>query len=217
MQLERQYNIHMSLGSVHRYMSILNIHSKRRRKYVPQKKETQNLPHTFPNVLQQDFGASFGHSKWLTDVTYLPCRDGTMYLSCIKDLCDKSIISYHISDKNDLRLVMETLAKATGRMRQGTLLHSDQGSQYCSPVYHAFLREHGLIGSMSRKAMPYDNAPMESFFSILKNEELKLCRGFTMQQIRKRVELFIYYYNNERPQWGLKKLTPVEFGGQFSA
>lgn len=112
MQLQRQYGIHMSLGSVHRYMSILNIKSIRKRKYVPQKKQEQKLAHSFPNVLQQEFCPSPTTEKWLTDITYIPSRDGTLYLSCIKDVRDKSIISYHYSDKNNNELVIETLRKS---------------------------------------------------------------------------------------------------------
>lgn len=77
----------MSLGSVHRYMSNLNIHSKRKRRYTPHKKHTNKL-HFLSNVLKQDFEEKNKH-KWLTDITYLPCKDGRLYLSCIKDLYDK--------------------------------------------------------------------------------------------------------------------------------
>ncbi|MCG8485672.1 MAG: IS3 family transposase [Clostridia bacterium] len=215
MQLERQYNLHMSLGSVHRYMSILNIQSLRKRRFIPLSKKTQNMPNTFQNVLKQNFCVSDASHKWLTDITYLHSRDGTEYLSCIKNLKDKSIIAYHISNKNDLSLVMETLKKAIPKIQHSILLHSDQGSQYHSPVYHRFLSEHGITGSMSRKGTPYDNAPIESFFSALKNEELKLFKGLTMQQTRKKVARFIHYYNYERPQWGLQKLTPIEYGRQL--
>lgn len=210
MHLERKYRLHMSLGSVHRYMSILNIKSKRKRKFIPQKNETCKLLHAFPNVIKQNFHVSDSH-KWLTDITYLPCKEGNLYLSCIKDLSDKSIISYSISNKNDLRLVMDTLQKVVSKLKGNTILHSDQGSQYHSADYHAFLKSHGITGSMSRKATPYDNAPMESFFSILKNEELKLYRYLTEIQMRKVVSCFIKYYNYERPQWALKKMTPIEF------
>lgn len=138
-----------------------------------------------------------------------------LYLSCIKDLSDKSIVSHSISNKNDLRLVLDNLKKATPKMKHGTLIHSDQGSIYCSLIYHKLLKDYGLIGSMSRKATSYDNAPMESFFSVLKNEELKLYRSCTMSQIRKIVNSFIHYYNYERPQWGLKKMTPFEYGNHL--
>ena len=215
MQLERQYGIHMCLGSVHRYMSALGLSSSRKRKFVVPKKETQNLC-AFPNVLRQDFRSSLCASvKWVTDITYLPCTDGMLYLSCIKDLSDKSIIAYELSGKNDLLLVMNTLKKAAPQILANTILHSDQGSQYQSPLYHAFLKQHGVIGSMSRKATPYDNAPMESFFSILKNEELKPLRNITCSHMRPVIDRFIHFYNHLRPQMALQKLTPVEYRSQF--
>jgi len=216
MQLERQYGIHMSLGSVHRYMSILNIKSIRKKKYVPQKKQEQKLAHSFPNVLQQDFCPSSTTEKWLTDITYIPSRNGILYLSCIKDVRDKSIISYHYSDKNNNELVIETLRKSIPSIpAKELILHSDQGSQYVSVDYHEFLRERQITGSMSRKGVPYDNSPMESFFSILKNEELKLHRGKSMNEMKIILDQYIHYYNYERPQYGLEKLTSIEYRSQL--
>lgn len=192
MLVERQYGIHMSLGSVHRYMRVLNIHSKRKRKYTVHKMNIDGPIHRFDNVLEQDFSSTQSR-KWLTDITYLPCKDGTLYLSCVKDMKDKSIVAHSISIKNDLRLVIQTLDKAQSKMSSGILLHSDQGSQYCSTKYHNYLDRFGLIGSMSRKGTPFDNAPMESFFSTLKNEELKLYKNRSMSQTRKIVNNFIHY------------------------
>lgn len=214
MLLERQYDLHMSLGSVHRYMQIMKLQSKRKRKYVPQRKETQNPLHTFPNVLQQDFCVST-QPKWLTDITCIPCKDGMLYLSCIKDLCDKSIVAYSMSNKNDLQLVFDTLHQAEPRMQAGIILHSDRGSQYCSPIYHQYVQSNGLTVSMSRPGTPYDNAPMESFFSLLKNEELRLYKHQTILQTRNLIDRFVDYYNFQRPQWTLKKMTPVEFGSHL--
>ena len=68
---------------------------------------------------------------------------------------------------------------------------------------------------MSRPGMPYDNAPMESFFSILKNEDLRLVKHLTCAQMREFIDSFIRYYNEDRPQWRLKKLTPFEFRSQL--
>ncbi len=211
MHLERKYMLHMSLGSVHRYMAVLGLNSTRRKRYITPKKEAQNPLHTFPNVLQQDFHASSSHQKWLTDITYLPCNDGKLYLSCIKDLGDKSILAYSVSAKNDIYLVLDTLARAKPFMREGIVLHSDRGSQYCSPIYQSVLLESGIVISMSRPGMPYDNAPMESFFSILKNVDLRLFKHLTCAQMREFIDSFIRYYNEYRPQWRLKKLTPFEF------
>lgn len=215
MQLERQYDIYMCLGSVHRYMKILGLQSIRKRKYSAPAKEMRKS-RTFPNVLKQDFRVSAGSpAKWVTDVTYLPCKDGTLYLSCIKDLCDKSIVAYAISNKNDLRLVMSMMKKAAPHIRRGGMIHSDQGAQYRSPVYHEFLKQYRLTGSMSRKGTPYDNAPIESFFSILKNEALKPHGVLTSKQMRVVVEDFICFYNDHRPQIALQKLTPAEYRSQF--
>lgn len=213
MQLERQYGFHMSLGSVHRYMQILNIKSKRAgKRKTPKQKEAFPIAHSFSNVLKQQFS----QRVLLTDVTYLPSSDGTEYLSAVKSMPDKSIIAYNLSNKNDLDLVMGMLKKLDCHSAAKTILHSDQGSQYTSVAYHQFLEENGLIGSMSRKGTPYDNAPMESFFSILKNEELKQHKGRTKAQTRKLVEEFIVYYNTERPQIGLNKMTPEQFRSHFA-
>ena len=133
MLLQCQFSLHMSLGSVHRYMSIMKLNSQRKKRRISQKNEAQSLPRIFPNVLRQDFHDSKCHKKWLTDITYLPCKDGLLYLSCIKDLSDKSIKSYSFSNKNDLRLVLDMLQKAEPSMKSGTVLHSNRGPQYCSP------------------------------------------------------------------------------------
>lgn len=219
MQLKRQFGLHMSLGSVHRYMRLLNIKSIMKRKYKHSKKEERKSPYTFANVLNRDFLSSTTSKKWVTDITYLQSVDGTEYLSCIKDLSDKSIIAYHISNKNDISLVIKTLEKALEAINnkgiQGLILHSDQGHQYTSKEYHDFLNKRGIIGSMSRKGNPYDNAPIESYFSILKNEELKLHKKRTKVKTREIVDRFIYEYNYERPQHNLKELTPMEYRRQL--
>lgn len=123
-------------------------------------------------------------------------------------MLDKSIIAYYMSKRNDTELVMKTLYMAEHLIGENTILHSDQGSQYVSKEYQAYLKEKGITGSMSRKGTPYDNSPMESVFSLLKNEELKLNGLMTMKQTERVVEEYIRYYNEERPQWGLKKQTP---------
>ena len=191
-------------------MKIMNLKSIRKNKYNSQKKEAPDSTYTFHNVLNRDFSTS-NRQIWLTDVTYLPCYDGMLHLSCIKELSGKNIVAHSMSIKNDLNLVKKTFKKASGKMKPGIIVHSDRGGPYCSKYYHELLRENGMVGSMSRKGNPYDNAPMESFFSILKNEELVLYKKLTRAQMRKVVNNFIDYYNNKRPQWGLDEMTPAEY------
>lgn len=215
MHLERRYKLHMSLGSVHRYMTALEIQSIRRKKYVPHKAEDSSDYASFPNILGQKFLPPSCGEIWLTDITYINCRNGRLYLSAVKSMRDKSIVAYHVSEKNDVDLVMSTVKTLKTDASLEYVLHSDQGSQYGSGAYRALLKEKGINGSMSRKGVPYDNSPMESFFSILKNEELKLYRGQLKENMRETLDRFIHYYNFERPQVGLKKMTPMEYRNHF--
>lgn len=215
MHLERRYNLHMSLGSVHRYMTALEIQSIRRKKYVPVKNQDSSDYAAFPNILEQKFLPPPCSEIWLTDITYINCRNGRLYLSAVKSMRDKSIVAYHVSEKNDVDLVMRTVENLKTDDSIEYVLHSDQGSQYVSKAYRTLLKDKGIIGSMSRRGVPYDNSPMESFFSILKNEELKLYKGQLKETMRETLERFVHYYNYERPQVGLKKMTPMEFRNHF--
>ena len=105
MFLKRKEGIVMSLGSVHRYMSILGIASTQRKRKSSKELPLEKSTNTLQNVLKGDFKASYPNQKWVTDITYTTCKDSSLYLSCIKDLYDNSIISYKISNKNNLELV----------------------------------------------------------------------------------------------------------------
>jgi transposase InsO family protein len=130
MQLSRQFGIHMSLGSVHRYMSALNIKSIRNKKKSQYVKTLSGAINLYPNIVNQNFTPTLDHEIWLTDITYISATNGRFYLSCIKNMRDKSIIAYHYSLKNDLELVMKTLRKCQANIKNiKVILHSDQGSQ----------------------------------------------------------------------------------------
>ncbi|WLR53320.1 IS3 family transposase [Bacillus tianshenii] len=135
------------------------------------KKAQKHEGNSAENVLNRDFTAEKPFEKWVTDITYLPTGLTRMYLSVILDLCTNEVISYHISNQNDNDLVIQTLNKAVGKGDvKGTLLHSDQGHQYTSRDYTAYLENEEMIKSMSRQANCWDNAPIESFFGHVKEE-----------------------------------------------
>jgi len=220
MGLWRKYKISMALGTVHRYMSILGIKSiqrKKRHKNVPLEK-SQNVLH---NVLKGNFLASHPNQKWVTDITYMKCKDGNLYLSCIKDLYDNSIIAYHISNKNDLDLVIQTFSKAflenNPEELQGLIVHSDRGSQYTSKIYDELLRFYNIIPSYSAAGSPTQNAPIESFYSTFKQECFRRIKSKIQYLVIQEVEAFIYDYNYERPQYNKKELTPIEYRYQFNS
>ncbi len=220
MRLWRKYKIKMSLGSVHRYMTVLGLYSiqrKKRYKNAPLIEKSQNVLH---NVLNGDFKANHPNQKWVTDITYMTCKDGRLYLSCIKDLYDNSIIAYHISNKNDLDLVIETLNKAFKENKpedlEGLIIHSDRGSQYRSKLYDELLRFYNIVPSYSRKGTPTDNASIESFFSTFKQESFRRIKTKNSYLVKIEVDNFILDYNYERPQYNKKELTPIEYRYQFS-
>lgn len=220
MRLWRKYKIKLALGTVHRYMSILGLYSiqrKKRYKNAPLEKSDNVLR----NVLNRNFKSTHPNQKWVTDITYMKCREGNLYLSCIKDLYDNSIIAYHISNKNDLDLVIQTLNKAFSENNpedlSGLIIHSDRGHQYTSKIYDEVLRHYEIVPSYSRKATPTDNAPMESFYSTFKQECFKQIKKKFQYIVKQTVASFISKYNHERPQWNKKELTPMEYRYQFNS
>lgn len=166
-----------------------------------------------PNVLNQDFEAKRENTKWTTDITHLNYNNGILYLSVILDLYNREILSYELSSKKDIQLVIITLNKAVSTVKNtaGIILHSDQGSQYTTEYYSNLLRSYGIIHSMSRRGNCLDNAPVECFFSHLKSEAIYTKKFVSKEQIIKAVEHYIRFYNNERFQIKLKNLSPVSY------
>ncbi|MEV2663374.1 IS3 family transposase, partial [Paenibacillus larvae] len=163
------------------------------------------------NMLQRDFTADALHQKWVTDVTQYRVADTWLYVSAIKDLYNNEIVAYHMSLRNDNQLVLQTFTKAfeTAKDVTGLIVHSDQGFQYTSYPYHDMLRKVGAQISMSRRGNCYENASMESFFSHLKTEGLYLYDIRSLDEAQRRIEEYIHFYNQSRPQRKLNKLTPV--------
>lgn len=224
-ELYRQHNLIVNHKKVLRLMRELGIKSIIRRKYKYQTSHEAAVSdgRIAENLLKRDFLADAPNQKWVTDVTQYRVFDERIYLSAVKDLWNGEIVSYHISKYNDNPLVLETFRKAfethkdvTDRI-PGLIVHSDQGSQYTSHAYHDMLPKVGARISMSRRGNCYDNASMESFFSHLKVEALYPYDIRNIEEAQRRIEEFIRFYNEERAQRKLNKLTPVEYRRQLIA
>jgi putative transposase len=126
------------------------------------------------------------------------------------------IISYVISDRPDLKMVVEMLQKAFRKHPQtsGLIMHSDQGWQYQHAYYQYLLREHGITQSMSRKGNCLDNSVMENFFGLMKNELLYNNRWENIEDFKAALKEYIRYYNNERIKLKLK-MSPVQYRTHF--
>ena len=169
------------------------------------------------HLLKRRFKARKPNEKWLTDVTELKGSDGKLYLSPILDLFNREIIAYAMSRRADSEMVKEMLEKAAPRLTdKGTMLHSDQGVLYRTAGYRELLAEHSMVQSMSRKANCWDNAPMESFFAVLKTECFYNAGELTVDELMKQIDDYMDYYNRERCSLKLKKLSPVAYRTQLA-
>ena len=169
------------------------------------------------NLLNREFREHGPRSVLLTDITYLKRKDGQFsYLSAIMDAYSKEILAYAVSDSIELDFVLETVSLLMenhgSELKTDTLLHSDQGGHYTSYKFIAVLGNAEIRRSMSRRANCWDNAPQESFFGHMK-EEIDISNCETHEQIEAVVNDWIDYYNNERYQWDLAKLSPREYYG----
>lgn len=165
--------------------------------------------HRYENVLNRNFKVDKPNQKWVTDISYIPTKQGVLYLSMIRDLFDNFVVSYHTGTEQTINLVTETVKKAKREVADGLVLHSDQGFQYTSVAYNALTKAYSILPSMSRAGNPLDNAPAENFFSILKTECIKPHKPGTFEEAREMIDEYICFYNYERIQ--LKsKLTPHE-------
>ena len=169
-----------------------------------------------PNILERDFLATIPNSKWVTDVTEFALFGQKRYLSPLLDLYNGEIISYTISERPNLLMVTNMLAKAIKNINANTdlVLHSDQGWHYQHASYQNQLKRIGIRQSMSRKGNCLDNAVMENFFGLLKSELLYLQKFSSIENFEYELKSYILYYNNQRIKAKLKGLSPVMFRTQ---
>ena len=205
---------HVNHKRIYRFMQKYGLFSEVRRKRKYQQMSDQL--HRYPNLLNREFSAKRPNEKWVTDISYIGTKQGTLYLSIIRDLFDNSIVAYKTGTDQTINLVLQTVRMAWEKeaVAAELQLHSDQGFQYTSQTYFTLTRDYGITPSMSRRGNCYDNAMAENFFGILKAECLRRHKPQSIDHARQLIDNFIFFYNHERIQ--LKtKLTPLEKRRQF--
>jgi putative transposase len=205
---------------VHRIKRIrrkLGLRCKQKRKF----KATTNSNHSLPvaeNLLEQKFTTDAPNRVWLTDITYVPTAEGWLFLAGHKDLFTGQIVGYAMSNRMTKNLVSQSLFRAVASQRPpaGLIHHSDRGSQYCAAEYQGLLKQFKMKASMSRRGNCYDNAPIESFWGVLKNELIhhrRYCSRYeAIQEITEYIEIF---YNRQRRQQRLGYLSPAAFENYY--
>ena len=202
-----KYGVVMNGKKVLRIMKKYNLMAEYIRKSKKKNKNERIEDNVKPNLLKRNFNTDSPNKVWDTDVTYLIFKGARAYLSTIIDLYDRHVVSYVISKRNDLKLVMDTLNKALSKEKDvhGLIIHSDQGFQYTSYEYKAICESNGIQISMSRKGTPIDDSPIESWHSLLKKETLYNNNITSLQEYIQLVEEWILFYNTTRLKSKIKK------------
>ena len=170
-----------------------------------------------PNILERDFKADKPNQKWTTDVTQVSIRDQKIYLSPILDMFNGEIMSYSISSSPNLQMVTTMLKKAFKEHKdlKGLVMHSDQGWHYQHLMYQELLKKHGIVQSMSRKGNCLDNAMMENFFGLMKNELLYINQFDSVEDFEQQLKKYIVWYNNKRIKLRLKGMSPALYRAHY--
>lgn len=168
------------------------------------------------NLVKREFEKYGPRKILLTDITYIPFNECFCYLSTIIDAFTKQILSYVLSESLEVDFVLETvnlmIEKHGVSLSTETIIHSDQGCHYTSCSFIQLVKDKGLRQSMSRRGNCWDNAPQESFFGRMKDhigDKLKDCTMYC--EVLAIIDDWMDYYNNDRYQWELAKLSPNEY------
>ncbi len=201
------------VNTVARVMRQAGIQAKTVRKF----RHTTDSNHSLPvadNVLERQFDPACPNEVWVADITYIPTREGWLYLAVVEDLFSRMVVGWSMDATMTSRLVVDALEMAVQRRLPDAELvaHSDRGSQYASEHYQLLLGKHGIECSMSGVGQCWDNAPMESFFASLKKElthhEDYATRAEARASIFEYIEIF---YNRQRRHSTLGYVSPAEY------
>lgn len=216
MVLQNKYKIIMNLKKIARIKKQYGMETRirRRSKYsIFLKKSQENL--VSPNILNREFNPRIPDKVYSTDISYINYGDNRKaYLSATKDLATKEIVSFGLNSSMELEIVhkgiYELLNSLSEEKRKNLIIHSDQGTHYTNKDYVEKLKEFKVTQSMSRKGSCLDNAPIESFFGHMKDElDLQFCETF--DEAKQMIANYVDYYNNERYQWNLNRMSPTQY------
>ncbi len=209
--LKRDYGITISVGRVYRLMASMDLPemSIARPKSTCRRTDSGKCS----NHLQQRFSQDAPNLVRISDITYLRAGGKWYYLCVIIDLFSRKVISWHLSGKADVSLVITVFQKAYACRNSpcGLMFHSDRGTQYTAFAFRQLLDSLNVVQSFSKKGYPFDNAVCECFFKYLKKEETNRRTYRTFDELH--LSIFEYiegYYNTRRPHSSLGYLTPKE-------
>jgi transposase InsO family protein len=203
----------ISRKRIGRLMAAAGLVCKTRRKFKVTTDSKHNNPIS-PNLLERQFDVSAPDKYWVGDITYIPTKNGWLYLATVIDLYSRQVVGWSMADNMKAKLVNDALTMAIWKRKpnKGLIWYSDRGSQYASDSHRTILKDHGVVQSMSRKGDCWDNAVAESFFHTLKTELTNHCQFNNQQEAKNMIFEYIeVFYNRIRIHSANNYLAPVEF------
>ncbi len=206
---------------VERLMREDGLRAKKKRRFRRTTDSTHAHP-IHPNHLERHFAVQEVEGVdrvWVSDITYLPTRQGWLYLAVVLDLKSRMVVGWAMKNSLETSLATDALTMALWRRKPGQdlLHHSDRGVQYAAGDYQEVLRQHGIQGSMSRKGNCWDNAVAESFFATLEWELIQDSDWHTHEEARRAVFDYIeVWYNRQRRHSSLGYRSPADFEQQLA-
>jgi transposase InsO family protein len=206
-----------------RVARLMRQHSLIGRRRARARVRTTDSQHAFaiaPNRLNRQFAVPAVNRIWVSDITYVPTREGWLYLATVLDLASRRCIGWAMRETLDAELALSALRMALGARCPGPGLvhHSDRGVQYACDDFRALLATHGIIASMSNKGDCWDNAVAESFFATLELELIMQRDWRTRDDARRAIFRYIEaWYNRTRRHSTLGYVSPAEYEAQLES
>ena len=171
-----------------------------------------------PDLLRRKFAPGCPDVAWIGDITYIPTDEGWLYVASVIDLGSRRLIGYSMADHMRTELVTDALEMAAAARgdNTGVIFHGDRGAQYMSGGYRQRIADLGMLQSVGRTGVCWDNSVAESFWSSLKRELVHRYRFATRAQARRAIFTWINWYNRDRLHSTLGYFSPIEWEQQYS-
>ena len=214
--IQRKFGLILNHKLIRRYKNVLNIITiKRTRKGLAfSRAKEKNLANKAPYKIEGNFNSDIPNQKYSSDVSYIKCKDGTLYLSAIKDYFNTEIVSFSMSNYNDVNLIKNSYKNL--KPNKDAIVNTDQGAVYFAYEYVELANNIGFTRSMSHRGHCWENCPIENWFMQLKHEWLCQFDKLTRKEASVEIKKYIHWYNNERIQKKLGYLSPVEYRLKYS-
>jgi len=173
-----------------------------------------------PDLVGRRFDQGRCDAVWCSDITYLTCGEGDMYLCVIRDEHSRRALGWNTDDHMRTELVTTAVERAVfvrGRRVRGVILHSDRGTQYTAHDMAAACADHGLRRSMGATGICWDNAGAESLWSTFKHECYYRHTYATKAELIAAVDNWMYFYNNERRHSAIGMRSPIDYERSLTA